>query len=103
MSIKKTNAIFDAKFEIRWKSAKKVYTKKAVPIPARLFFLTALAISVAPRLFKFPEMSVPLSTRTFVFSIHSLGYKYGVPSRNFVEKMICLKKVPKLPDLTVHD
>jgi hypothetical protein len=41
--------------------------------PGETFFLTALAISVAPRLFKFREMSVSLSTRTFVFSIHSLG------------------------------
>jgi hypothetical protein len=28
--------------------------------------------------------------------------KYGVPSRNFVEKMFCAKKLAKLPDLTVQ-
>ena len=50
-------------------------TRIAVPIPAGLFFLTALPISVAPGLSRNPEMSVPLSTRTFVFSIHSLACK----------------------------
>jgi hypothetical protein len=29
------------------------------------------------------------------------GKKYGVPSENFVKKMFCIKKVTKLPDLTV--
>ncbi len=30
MGIKKTNAEFDAEFEVRWKSTKKVYTKKVI-------------------------------------------------------------------------
>jgi hypothetical protein len=29
------------------------------------------------------------------------GKKYGIPSRNFLKKMFCGKKVTKLPDLTV--
>ena len=31
-----------------------------------------------------------------------LEKKYGVPSRSFVKKMFCAKKVTKLPDLTVY-
>ncbi len=46
----------------------------AVSTPARLFFLTVLAISIAPRPFKFREISVSISTRSFVFSIHSFAY-----------------------------
>ena len=48
-------------------------TRIAVSISSRLFFLTALAISIAPRLSRNPEISVSISTTTFVFSIHSLG------------------------------
>ena len=47
----------------------------AVATAARLFFLTAVAISIAMRPFKFREISVSKSTRSFVSSIHSFAYK----------------------------
>ena len=54
----------------------------------RLFFLTGLAISVAPRLSRNPEMSVSLSTRTFVFSIHSLVSNSIQKLKNEVKKNV---------------
>ncbi len=42
---------------------------------ARLFFLTAVAITIAMRPFKYHEISVSNTTTSFVFSIHSFGFK----------------------------
>jgi hypothetical protein len=75
--------------------------------PARLFCLTALAISIAPRPFKFRKISVSISTRTFVFSIHSLAFRtmprkrtqLGIPFRatkngNKLSECHCVKEKP---------
>jgi hypothetical protein len=43
--------------------------------PGETFFLTALAISIAPRPFKFREISVSISTRSLVFSTHRFDYR----------------------------
>jgi hypothetical protein len=40
---------------------------------ARLFFLAAIAISIATRPFKFHENSVSYTSSSFVSSIHSFG------------------------------
>ncbi len=50
---------------------------------ARLFFLTAVAISIATRPFKFSEISVTKATRSFASSIHSLVYKHGIGGRRY--------------------
>jgi len=45
------------------------------------------------------KMTMPTSKPlSYVFTTRK---KYGVPSKNFVKKMFCAKKVTKLPNLTI--
>ncbi len=75
------------------------YRKEEYFIKVRLFFLTAVAISIATRPFKFREMSVSISTRSFVFSIHSFAHRTCVC---VYEAWVHLGTVHRVTDIHVH-